>query len=452
MIENIKNMIANIEENREELDVDKIFKYIKDNFQVQSEYNEGESNRAYYGKSNSKLWLTKGFYAEKSSSYDRFGNNTVSVTSLVLGNILFNESIMLCQVDTYKEGETVEEETYFLVDEQQEKEKLVDYVSRLNEEVTKEKVINYIKCFSGDESCYSLLPEALKKDQEVIDTIINRIYINSDLQYKEIEDYYMISPYGGEDIGYIPKSMAHCFMDNIITQSKLIGMSEVLSKEEIIKLAYEKLVANHEIDYFEEKLETYKIKEELLKTEGEVTKILQEHKKILYISDMYRQGKGSELRHYEWNNAYFKDELKAEKINLSNLEKVDFTWIGKSVFFKSKYDEHIIKIALSKEYIRELQNNLDNVQRDHETLIIDNEHYKGLSKEIKDKCNYYFQDLCIPKDENGVKEYYRDVRIYLKDNSTQVKDIKDITNKYSEELIVKTSEIIDCELDEELEM
>ncbi|MBN4069544.1 MAG: hypothetical protein COA82_11430 [Alkaliphilus sp.] len=447
MLDDIKGMLDYMDKRREELSLNKVFQYIMTNFKVLKQDIETETSRVYYGETNLKLWLEKGFFIEKSSSYDRFGNKTLSINSLMLGNISLEESMMLCQVETYEEGESVKDETYFVVDEEQEKEELLTYTNNLNLDVTKEKAIEYISRFRGDESCYNSLPDELKRDQEVIGSVINKIYENSYLEYKEIEDYDMISPYGGEDISYFPDSISHCFMDNIFIKSEEIGLSEVFSVEKIRDLAYETLIAHGETDYLINILDKYKEKDELLKNKSEITNLLRKYNDILYVLDIYElDERESDLYSYECQKDDREDELTTEKTRLASLENINFSWVKKYLLKKKQHQECMQKISLCKENIRKIQRQLLDLRKKNEPAVTDSEKYEGLPMLIRRKCNYYFQEQGAPKNEEGIEEYFKDIGKHLENRKDEYQHIKNLLNESNKISLEETENDVELEL------
>lgn len=433
MNKSIDNLLNYMEKNRKELTISKVYQYIIDNFKIIYKHDGQEQNRVYYGSSNIKLWFENGFYFEKDQSYDLFGNSKLSGTTLSLGSILSDEAdeaMVICEKEVLNKDEQNECEQHFIVDDTQSKEQLITYI-KSKQELSKDDVIDYIGSYEGDISCYKILNKELKKDKDIIDSVISKIFKNSSWQYDEIIEYNKISPYGGEDIDYFPNSISHCFMDNVFIQCDNIGLTELLSEKEIQELSYNTMIQNKQIDYLLEKLEFYDEKVKLLKSEEEVFKLLKKYKDLLYILDIYEEEEEYYPYYcYENKRDEIQQKLNIKTAKLKIYEDKEFTWLQKKLLKRQQYKRNIANIILLKDKIEELKDRLNKLRAEAELepVVRDMDKFNCLPTDIRNKCKYFFKEKGIPKEKKGIKNYFKKVQQFQKENKAEYDHIRKLLN------------------------
>lgn len=411
---------------REDLDISKVYNFISNNFEIIDIYQGQEENRVYYGNSNNRIWLENGFYFEKHSFFDRFGNNTVGSTLLHLGNIVLEKTICIVSKEMSRIDGVEENDYYFIVDRNSAKEELIGYIDSLKQEILKDDVIKYIRRFDGDMSLYLTLNDELKRDKDIIDSVIIRIFEDSYREYREIKDYYMISPYGGEDIVYFPESASHCFMDNIKTRCEMIGLTKVISQNGMRDIAYKTMIEKGETDYLRDKIKNYDKKADLFLLKGEVLEFVEKYKELLYIvgnDDVYY-----DFCSYEDKKQDIDQKVEIITLQLNELQNRKFTWIERTILKRKEYEDIKAQIPLIIEEIKELQNRLIVLKEEYEPMLSDRKKYKELGRKINEKCYKYFEELNIPRDTERVENYFEEINKFIEENKEEYEFIKKLLN------------------------
>lgn len=208
---------------KKEMDFGKIRDFLDQNMTLIS---DDSCNEGYYKESTRKYSLTPSFNIVATYSFDIFGNNKTGGYFICIEDIMTEEMPSIFEHSvTIIDGKREEDEKTIC-----EKSLIENFLEKIKEDsdFSEENFVVLMETNSNNAISYwKNLPKDIRLKKTYIDFILETLYEKAIGKLDEIRDYDMISPYGGLDITYYPKSYGECFFD---MAKKLLPFMETTKK------------------------------------------------------------------------------------------------------------------------------------------------------------------------------------------------------------------------------
>ena len=437
--ENINNLL-NFMQSSQDLNTNKVFQHVEENFKSINFSEEG-TKRAFYGNQSGKLWLGNGFYIEKHFSHDTFNGMTAGVSNISLNNILTNKYITIYNQEEFYNGKQRIVEQDLIANDEKEKKELFNYIDTFSQTITKENIIKYIE--KNDINYYQLLDKSLKVDEDIIKSVVEKIYDNSYWQYDEIVEWDRISPYGGEDISYFPKSSSHCFMDNLENECKGIGIYQFCSKEEVKDLAYSIMINKDDKKYLDEQIEQFEKKAEVLPLKRKILDFVNKNEDVLYFAN---NDEAYEDYCFYIDSKKQKESWLNENIpKLETLKNKKYNWFEKNVTKRKQYQKDAKDISNLSQEIEDMKEALRDLIKDNAKVFKDKARYEKYRDSFyKDNAlNKLFKlnNYKIPDSKQEVKDCLNSYGKYIRKNKKEYIKIKTMIKKHEKNKNISASNV-----------
>lgn len=270
-----------------------------------------------------------------------------------------------------------------------------------------------------------------------IDTFIDTIREDSKLKYSEIENEYNISPYGGLDISYLPKSASHHFMDRIYTMCNEAGISNILTKNELTEKIYTSLIQNDDMSYFKSKLDNYQKAFDSFIQKDEVLNLITKYEPFMPLL-----ANGGHLRNqaFELQQSYNSviTDLEKSKSILANLQKKSFNFVEKLITKKDEYSNNLNEIENVSLEIKKLEETEIPKFEIHKELLDLNVKFQNLDSIEISKCIQCFELNDIPTTREFAEIHFQKCESVIKNNKEDI----DLINKVLDKMKIASKETV----------
>lgn len=390
---------------------------------------EEEPRNVFYSEDVQYFYLGEGIILNFFSGHERFGSSILSGEGLEISSIFADKNISLFFREIYSNGNP--DESKLTVSGPEDIREVFEFINKNSKNIEREDVISYLASYNSTVNIYKILSDELKRDNAIIEAIINKIYQDSKSQYSEIVEYNRISPYGGEDISYFPNSEEHCFMDNIFSEAEQLGIK--LDHWELEKKAYNLLSNNNQMRVINEFSRDFEHK----------TKCIEDKKKILSETKKYAAAADAEESFMEKINR-LESEIKKLKEELIILEEVYSHDVlrQKPDLIESEIQKYnwILKLVFNKKYLH-LVKQKEAIEKYFLISSLLSKHNNTL-KEIEFNKNNIFNNVKFPqliRNPEGwyvmscerVRDLIYEYKKFIKDNSKRYMYLQSLKSKTS---------------------
>lgn len=283
---------------------------------------------------------------------------------------------------------------------------------------------------------YKNLNDALKSDADIINEAFNKIYEDSEHEYRDLEvgdaRYTDFLPYSF--------TQSHIFMNHLLKTCEENGMTDYFGADAIKQHAYEVMIDKNELDYLEEGAELNNNLIERFNNQSEVLSLLEQYKEQIQLREKYKEilpdktELSSVIVEYELKKEVLSEKIESVALKIEGQPQHSF--FQRAMTKRSEYKEiQQVKKELHQKY-KELQKDAKVLDKEYATYLKDYESYRdAVPNEIDQKIsNYFFQikngiPPC-PTNTNDLHNYVDDLRKSMQESGK-------ISNTYQTALELK---------------